>query len=456
MKRPTCPAARAAVLLAVLALGAAAGCGKKGPPLAPLVRGPVAPEGASASRLGDQVVIQLQVPRANSDGSTPADVSRIEIYGYTGETPDEESIRRDGTLIVTIPVRRPPEEPEEGPAPDPAQPAPGRPPGSMKEGFDQGDTLVVREVLGAAERQVVVPRKKKEEPEPELPESAYSPSAGGWVEMSPPLGPPRLVKDVQRVYMAVALTRRGRRGAFTEPMAVSLQPPPSQPASVAVRYDEKTISVSWEAPPDLRRPTLPPRPNAELLDAKPLGMPSLAGGFNTFVAAPASDAANGSAGQEGAGVVTLGPAPAPLNNAPLPEPRFEEPVPAGAAERCYTVTAISTYSAGPVQSEPSPPVCVALKDVFPPAPPKNLAAVGSEGAVSLIWERSEASDLAGYLVLRSEGRGKPGALNETPIAETTFRDERVKPGVVYRYVVVAVDKAGNRSAPSNAAEESAR
>lgn len=457
MKRPARAAARAAALLAILALGAAAGCGKKGPPLAPLVRVPAAPGPATATRLGDEVFIQLQVPRTNSDGSTPADVSRIEVYGYTGKTPDEESIRRDGTLIVTIPVRRPPEEPEEGPVRDPEQPEPARPPGSMKEGFDQGDTLVVREVLGAVERQPVVPRKKKKEPEPRPPASAYSPSLGRWVEISPPLGPPRPVEDAQRYYMAVALTRRGRRGVFTRPMVVSLQPPPSPPTSVEVRYDEKTISVSWEAPSDLRQPTLPPPSDAALLDAKPLGMPSLTGGFNTFLSpVPAPAGANGSAGPEGTGVVTPGPAPAPLNKAALSEPRFEEPVAAGVTERCYSVTAISTHQAGPVQSEPSAPVCVELKDVFPPAPPKNLAAVGSEGAVSLIWERSEAADLAGYLVLRSEGGGEPEALHETPIAETTFRDEGAKPGVVYRYVVVAVDKAGNRSEPSNAVEESAR
>ena len=38
---------------------------------------------------------------------------------------------------------------------------------------------------------------------------------------------------------------------------------------------------------------------------------------------------------------------------------------------------------------------------------------------------------------------------------TTYRDETVKPGVRYIYAVVAVDKAGNRSAESNRVEETA-
>ena len=451
MKRPTPATGRLAALLAILLLGAAGGCGKKGSPLAPLVRVPAAPEEARASRLGDQVTIQLQVPRANADGSTPADIARIEVYGYTGATPDEEAIRRDGTLVVTIPVRRPPEEPEEGPATDAATPGPERPPGSMKDGFDQGDVVTVLETIGPAAREVVVPRRQ-EEPPAAVAEAAYSPSAGGWVEIPPPLGPPRPDPGASRVYMAVGVTRGGRRGAFTASLQVSLQPAPSPPAAPAVRYDEKTITLSWEPPADLRRPTLPLRANPDLLEAKPLGMPSAAGAFNTFLAPPAVVDGNGAE----AAAVHAGPAPAPLNSAPLAEPRFEEPVSAQEAERCYAVTAVSTYPAGPVQSELSAPACVTLKDTFPPAPPKGLAAVGGEGAVSLIWERSEAADVAGYLVLRSEGGREAAPLMDAPIAETTFRDEQPKPGVVYRYVVIAVDKAGNRSGPSNAVEESAR
>lgn len=455
MKRPTPAAGRLAAVFAIVLLGAAGGCGKKGPPLAPLVRVPVAPEGARAVRLGDQVTLQVQVPRANSDGSAPADIARLEVYGYTGEAPDEEALRRDGTLIVTIPVRRPPEQPEEGPVTDPSKPKPERVPGSMKDGFEQGDVLTVRETIGPAERQVVVPsRKKKDEPEAAR-AAAYSPSAGGWVEMSPPLGPPRPEPAASRNYMAVGVTRRGRRGPFTPPLRVPLLPAPSPAASLSVRYDEKTITLSWEPPPDLRRPTLPARSNPELLEAKPLGMPTAAGTFNAFLVPPAP-AEMAPAGQPQAGVVSAGPAPTPLNGAPLTEPRFEEPVPAQALERCYAVTAVSTYPDGAVQSERSAPACAALKDTFPPAAPKGLAAVGSVDAISLIWERSDAPDMAGYLVLRSEGTREAAPLMEAPIAEATFRDEKVEPGVVYRYVVVAVDKAGNRSEPSNAVEESAR
>jgi hypothetical protein len=69
-------------------------------------------------------------------------------------------------------------------------------------------------------------------------------------------------------------------------------------------------------------------------------------------------------------------------------------------------------------------------------------------------------DLAGYMVLRApavEG-GKLVPITPAPIKETTFRDTKVRAGVRYAYVVVAVDTATpqNVSAQSNRVEETAR
>jgi hypothetical protein len=109
-----------------------------------------------------------------------------------------------------------------------------------------------------------------------------------------------------------------------------------------------------------------------------------------------------------------------------------------------------------VESKASPAACVTLIDTFPPAAPAGLAAVGTEGAINLIWSAGSEADLAGYLVLRSEGGGEPAALTTEPVKPATYRDDNVKPGVRYSYVVVGVDTAGNRSAPSNRVEDAAR
>ena len=111
-------------------------------------------------------------------------------------------------------------------------------------------------------------------------------------------------------------------------------------------------------------------------------------------------------------------------------------------------------------SDASPPLCVTPVDVFPPAAPTSLAAVPSEGGISLIWEPNEELDLGGYLVLRREaGDATLQQLTEKPIAEARYRDTEVRAGTRYVYSVAAVDTRlplPNVSALSVPVEETAR
>jgi Prokaryotic lipoprotein-attachment site len=59
------------------------GCGRKGPPLPPFVRMPVAPGDLAAARRGDTVDIKFVVPSANTDETRPANVERIDVYALT-------------------------------------------------------------------------------------------------------------------------------------------------------------------------------------------------------------------------------------------------------------------------------------------------------------------------------------------------------------------------------------
>jgi len=67
-------------LLAVLLLVGGTACGKKGPPLPPLVRVPTPPGNFSVQRRGSAVTIDFVVPGGNTDGSTPGDVSRVDGF----------------------------------------------------------------------------------------------------------------------------------------------------------------------------------------------------------------------------------------------------------------------------------------------------------------------------------------------------------------------------------------
>ncbi|HSK11539.1 MAG TPA: hypothetical protein VK911_18280, partial [Vicinamibacterales bacterium] len=277
--RPRRPA-RLVPCLAIALLVTLAACGKKGPPLAPVIRLPAAPDAVVLQRRGDQVSFQFRVPAANSDGSAPADLARVEVYGYTGVPRDDAAIVRDGTLIASIPVRRPPAPEEAAPA---GEPAGEKAPGSMKTGFGQGETVTVVEPIGAGQREVVVPSSRDDRrPVPVPVAQGFSPSRGGAVAVAAPLRPPSAGAADSRLYVAVGVSRRGRRGRFTAPARVSLLPAPSPPLSPSIAYDAAAITLTWEPPPDLQQPTLAPPSDPGLLAAKPLGMPSLSGGFNVY------------------------------------------------------------------------------------------------------------------------------------------------------------------------------
>lgn len=188
------------------------GCGKKGPPLPPLVRLPVAPPDFTAVRRGPSVAIQFVVPAGNNDGSTPADIARVEVYALTGlptATPDE--IIKRGKRVATVQVNRP-RDPDETPEQTKRREA-----ARLTDALDQGVTARLSEAL------------------------AFDVSAD--------------VSEV-RSYLAVAFNRRGRRGPFSTRVLVPLISPPAAPSAPAVSWDEKAITVGW-APPD-------PTPSADV------------------------------------------------------------------------------------------------------------------------------------------------------------------------------------------------
>jgi hypothetical protein len=127
------------------------------------------------------------------------------------------------------------------------------------------------------------------------------------------------------------------------------------------------------------------------------------------------------------------------------------------ATRCYAVRTVEIADALAVESAATQPACVTLVDTFPPAAPKGLQAVASgEGAVNLIWDASPEPDLGGYIVLRAVAPGTMlRRITPMPIGDASYRDTG-EPGVRYVYAVMAVDKAGNVSPPSERQEETAR
>jgi len=427
-----------------MALGAAmlgGGCGKKGAPLAPFVRIPAAVETIAASRFGDSVYVTLTVPETNIDKSLPIDISRIDVYGYTGRAaPAAARWAELGAVVATIPVTPPsPGGPGAPPPPADATPEGARPGASVTildtltpDEFEQGAVAPIDPRL----RELVAP---------------------------PPEGEAPTV--LRRFYLAIPFSRRGVPGLTGRQAELALTRLPDPPTDLRVSYAPTSLSLTWEPSGGLLGflldRGLPPEPVP--FDALPL--PGAAASQRADGAAPAGPTTYdvyrelapdpAELPPEGARSSWSVAAPVPLNSEPLAAISITDAVAFGRTH-CYIVRA----RRGAVMSEPSPPACITPFDIFPPAAPAGLAAVPSEGGISLIWEPNAEVDLGGYLVLRREaGDATLRQLTDTPIGDARYRDTTVQPGTRYMYSVVAVDTQvplPNVSPQSEVVEETAR
>jgi hypothetical protein len=430
------PARLAAVGL--LAACAAAGCGKKGPPLAPFVRIPAGVEKITAARLGNEVYVTLTVPTTNIDASVPVDITRIDVYGYTGRVaPTALRWPELGTVVASIPVVPPSVDADDRPLP--------------QVPTDKGA------IAGAAVT-IVDPLEAEDLVQGPLP--IIDPRFAALSPLADPAAPTVL----KRFYIAIGFSQRERPGPSGAQAELVLTNVPDPPTGVRAAYAPTSLSLAWEPSGGLigflLDRALPPEPlpydtvQPAVTTAKPVVDASVPAGPTTYnvyrqlapdpfllplTAAPAWSV----------------PPPVALNPAPLPVTSSTDTL-EGGRPRCYTVRA----QRGTVMSAPSPPLCVTPVDVFPPAAPAGLAAVPSEGGISLIWEPSTELDFGGYLVLRREaGDATLRQLTERPIAEARYRDTDVKAGTRYIYSVAAVDTRlplPNVSALSQSVEETAR
>ena len=358
-------------------------CGKKGPPLPPLVKLPVAPSDLTAVRRANTVDLQLTVPSANTDSSRPANVARVEVYALTGPaTVSEADVLTQGTKVASIAVKAPRDPNATFDPGDPEQfETDVEPPEG--EGLDQGTVAHVQEALTA-------------------------PAVTGAAPATPAV----------RTYVGVGVTTKGRRGPSSHRAAVPLAPSPPPPSKPDVTYTEMAVTVKW--------PALPVTPES----------PSTKVSYSVYEVAGSSQT--------------------PLTKPPIAETQYTDTRLTWGATRCYAVRSVQTIDALSAESEATPPACVTLADIFPPAAPGGLQAVATEGAINLIWDANTETDLEGYILLRAIAPDDELApITPSPIRETTFQD-RVPAGVRWIYALKAVDKAGNAGPTSERIEETAR
>ncbi len=88
-------------------------------------------------------------------------------------------------------------------------------------------------------------------------------------------------------------------------------------------------------------------------------------------------------------------------------------------------------------------------DIIPPAPPRIASAKSIVNGIELNWVLSPSPDVAQQLLYRNSENNRQWQLLKNLNAESTqYTDSTVMPDVLYRYLFVVVDSAGNESVPT--------
>lgn len=400
------------LLIGLLVLLPLAGCGKKGNPQPPLRQIPAPVRDLTVEQRGPRILLNFTYPKLTPAGTALEGVSAVEVW----------------EVVRPLPAGGTPQA-----APRALQP---------------------REFTAAARQ-----RLRMEATE------VGAATAGDRVVVALPLPEPLPAAAEAHYFTVRTAGPRGDVSEHSNPVVIVPRTPPEAPREVRVTPRADGVQVEWEAPP-APATAAPAAPSAAegAPPANPEAAVPAAPADSTAPATPAAPetpapgegaaatpaAPGGLAGYNvyrrsarernyGAPVQTVGPE---QRSAVDSTARFGE-------SYIYTVTAVAQRSPlieSAVQSEHE----VRYQDRFPPPVPREPLALVEEGRVRLVWRSSDAPDLAGYLVYRSDAGGPFARLTERPVAQLELADPGVTPGEhVYR--VTAVDQLGNESAPAEVA-----
>jgi predicted phage tail protein len=225
----------------------------------------------------------------------------------------------------------------------------------------------------------------------------------------------------------------GQRASFSnflsiEPAARVAQAPTLSPQ---VKLAEDSITISWQ----------PPAANID--NSTPVNLL----GYNVY----RTDESQTEPGNQ------------PLNPAPILGTEYADKNFQFGNKYHYLVRAVSLGTGGAqVESLNSNSVSVSPLDTFSPAAPERPSVAPSEPSsakLAIFFAANKESDIAGYNIYRSTDPNLPKQnwtkLNQQLLTRTTFQDDKVESGKTYYYYIIAVDKAGNISPPSEVGSEKA-
>jgi hypothetical protein len=260
---------------------------------------------------------------------------------------------------------------------------------------------------------------------------------GDKVQFTDPLTPEETNAQEGKIVIYAVRTRLSQKRASANSNIISLRIflPPARVASIEARVTEPAIELSWAA-----------------VNRTPAGDPlTVAVRYNIYRAE--LDAASTNLAKPDVSQLNLNGKLQLL--ASQPEQTYSDKSFEFGKTYAYMVRSVIDGNNTSLESADSTPIIVTPRDTFPPAAPQAISAAVLPGetdnspVVDLSWSINVEPDFAGYRVYRTEQPDTKGQLLTTELLPTpAYRDTSVQPSHRYWYVVTAVDRAGNESAPS--------
>jgi hypothetical protein len=417
-------APRKAVPLAAIALAAAlallaAGCGKKGDPKPPFRPIPKAVSDLEASQRDGEVLLRFSYPQTTTAGQALPALVRVEVWEMARPLPPPAPAAATPPATVApagsepaasaapevkpasgeAPAATPPPAATSSATPPGAATPPGTPPPSPPStpAVAAPPAVDPREFAGAATLQLKLTG-----------DEIAAATAGAKIAITLQLPTPLPEPAEVRVF-AVKTASERETSALSNLVALPLRTPPHAPAGLTLTAKVDGVDVGWTATGD--------------------GIE----GFDVY----RRDAASKEFGE-------------PLSFAAADARTLHDPGAAYGHRYVYAVAAVGARRPL-LESAIAETREIDYRDRFAPPTPGHLVALADPGRVRLVWDASEAADLAGYRIARRRGEGEWETVTPEPIAAAEYVDSGLTAGESVAYRVSAVDQLGNESAPAEAA-----
>jgi hypothetical protein len=128
-----------------------------------------------------------------------------------------------------------------------------------------------------------------------------------------------------------------------------------------------------------------------------------------------------------------------LNQIPLRETSYFDDDLQEGVTYTYQVKALRRTGGQVLESEGSEPREAVFSRVAPPPQVKELLALAGDKGIEIRWEGLVTMTPSGYVIYRRTAQEKkPQRLNQEPLQDTRFEDQKVQKGVTYYYSVSAL------------------